>query len=199
MDRLLPLLAMSAQSRFSALLQLRHSPNFPYLANVVAEFHLARPQCMWAPYARLPTALRCKQTVASPETFLFSSLYGSSGARLSYAVPTSAPRLLIFSSLDGSISVRLKLCCTAAPRYLIFSSLDDSSSVRLKLCCTPAPRLLIFSSLDGSISVRLKLCCTATPRLSIFSSLDGSSRINLHFIIVSSAYSYTAFRLQFNL
>ena len=30
MDRLLPLLAMSAQSRFSALPQLRHSPNFPY-------------------------------------------------------------------------------------------------------------------------------------------------------------------------
>ena len=30
MDRILPFLTMSAQSRFSALPQLRHSPNFPY-------------------------------------------------------------------------------------------------------------------------------------------------------------------------
>ena len=30
MDRFLPFLTMSAQLRFSALPQLRHSPNFPY-------------------------------------------------------------------------------------------------------------------------------------------------------------------------
>ena len=34
MDRLLSILAMSAQSRFSALPQLRHSPNFPISFNV---------------------------------------------------------------------------------------------------------------------------------------------------------------------
>ena len=33
MDRILPFLTMSAQSRFSALPQLRHSPNFPYWCN----------------------------------------------------------------------------------------------------------------------------------------------------------------------
>ena len=31
-DRFLPFLTMSAQSRFSALPQLRHSPNFPYIS-----------------------------------------------------------------------------------------------------------------------------------------------------------------------
>ena len=30
-DKILPFLTMSAQSRFSALPQLRHSPNFPYM------------------------------------------------------------------------------------------------------------------------------------------------------------------------
>ena len=34
MDGLLSSLAMSAQSRFSALPQLRHSPNLPYLHNI---------------------------------------------------------------------------------------------------------------------------------------------------------------------
>ena len=35
MDRILPFLTMSAQSRFSALPQLRHSPNFPYTCGIL--------------------------------------------------------------------------------------------------------------------------------------------------------------------
>ena len=56
MDRFLPFLAMSAQSRFSALPQLRHSPNFPYVnihiyilwpCAVYVDFILARDLSVW--------------------------------------------------------------------------------------------------------------------------------------------------------
>ena len=60
-DRFLPFLTMSAQSRFSALPQLRHSPNFPY-----GEFEIGR-SLPWSvalgssssSNSRIPTYQKC--------------------------------------------------------------------------------------------------------------------------------------------